>query len=181
VRQARRADGVLGLGSGWLTAHAPLDGPVALHVRRNRGFHAPEDGRPMILIGNGTGIAGLRAHLRERRLAGRRRNWLVFGERSRARDFLCGEEIETWLAAGDLARLDLAFSRDDGAPRHYVQDLLRAAPEELRRWVEEGAAIYVCGSLRGMAPGVDAALADILGRDALEGLAAAGRYRRDVY
>ena len=32
-----------------------------------------------------------------------------------------------------------------------------------------------------MAPAVDAVLADIVGRDALEALAAEGRYRRDVY
>jgi sulfite reductase (NADPH) flavoprotein alpha-component len=32
-----------------------------------------------------------------------------------------------------------------------------------------------------MAPGVDAALVEVLGADTLESLAAGGRYRRDVY
>ncbi len=180
VRQVRRPDGGLGLGSGWLTAHAPLGATIALRPRRNPGFHAPGDGRPLVLIGNGTGIAGLRAHLRARRQAGQRRNWLLFGERSRAGDLLCGEEIVRWRAEGLLARLDLAFSRDAGGPR-YVQDLLAGAGAELRGWIAGGATILVCGSLRGMAPGVDAALAAIIGRAALDDLAAAGRYRRDVY
>ena len=57
----------------------------------------------------------------------------------------------------------------------------REQAERLRDWVARGAAIYVCGSLQGMAAGVDAALAELLGRSALEHLAEAGRLRRDVY
>ena len=45
----------------------------------------------------------------------------------------------------------------------------------------EGAAIYVCGSLDGMAPGVDAVLREVLGDERVETLLADGRYRRDVY
>jgi sulfite reductase (NADPH) flavoprotein alpha-component len=179
VRQVRGADGGLGIGSGWLTAHAPIGGEVALRLRPNQTFRAPEEDMPMIYIGNGTGIAGLRAHLHARLRAGRRRNWLLFGERSRGRDFLCGEEIEGWQAAGGLARLDLAFSRD--APRRYVQDALRDAAPTLRSWIDAGATIFVCGSLHGMAPGVHAALQDILGDEAVGELTAQGRYRRDVY
>jgi len=41
--------------------------------------------------------------------------------------------------------------------------------------------LYVCGSLNGMAAGVDAALTDIIGSAALQELNAQGRYRRDVY
>ncbi|WP_207792039.1 sulfite reductase subunit alpha [Siccirubricoccus phaeus] len=180
VRQARHPDGRLGLGSGWLTVQAPLGGEVALRIRTNRSFHPPEPGRPLILIGNGTGLAGLRAHLRARQAAGERRNWLLFGERSRASDYFHGAEIEAWRAGGWLQRLDLAFSRDQ-PERVYVQDRLRAAAPELRRWVAEGAAIYVCGSLEGMSGGVHAVLVETLGAEAVSGLLEAGRYRRDVY
>jgi sulfite reductase (NADPH) flavoprotein alpha-component len=45
----------------------------------------------------------------------------------------------------------------------------------------EGASIYVCGSLAGMAPGVDAVLREALGDVELERLREEGRYRRDVY
>jgi sulfite reductase (NADPH) flavoprotein alpha-component len=180
VRQARHPDGRLGIGSGWLTEHAPMGSPIALRVRSNRGFHPPEDDRLMILIGNGTGIAGLRAHLKARAAAGRHRNWLVFGERTRAQDFLYREEVESWVAEGVLARLDLAFSRDQEA-RLYVQDRLREATDILREWIDAGAAIYVCGSLEGMSAGVHAALVEALGHETLERLAEEGLYRRDVY
>ena len=73
-----------------------------------------------------------------------------------------------------------AWSRDGQSPR-YVQDALVAEAERVRSWIAEGASVYVCGSLEGMAPGVDAALQQILGASAVEALAAAGRYRRDVY
>jgi len=180
VRQMHHPDGHLGLGSGWLTVHAPLGGEIAVRVRENRSFHPPPDDRPMILIGNGTGIAGLRAHLKSRAAQGHKRNWLVFGERSARHDFLFQQEIEDWQASGVLERLDVAFSRDQ-AERLYVQHKLHAAAEELRAWMEQGAAIYVCGSLEGMSTGVANVLNGILGVDRLEQLAAEGRYRRDVY
>lgn len=180
VRQAVQTDGRLGLGSGWLTEHLPEGGQLLARVRRNSGFHLPDDDSPLILIGNGTGLAGLRSLLRARALAGQGRNWLLFGERNRAQDFFCGEELEAALSRGDLQHLDLAFSRDQ-AEKCYVQDLLREQSERLQAWLAEGAAIYVCGSLQGMAGGVDAVLRELLGDEAVQALVEEGRYRRDVY
>jgi sulfite reductase (NADPH) flavoprotein alpha-component len=79
-----------------------------------------------------------------------------------------------------LQRLDAVFSRDAGAHR-YVHDALRAAATDLRDWVAPSAAIYVCGSLHGLVPGVDTVLAEVLGRLGKESLLLEGRYRRDVY
>ena len=62
-----------------------------------------------------------------------------------------------------------------------MQDALREAADPLRDWIADGAVLYVCGSADGMAAGVDAALADILGATAVEDLIVEGRYRRDVY
>lgn len=180
VRQERHADGQLGLGSGWLTEYLPLNGTLSLRLRRNSSFHLPGHAAPMILIGNGTGLAGLRSLIRARVNAGEQRNWLLFGERNRAHDLLCGEELQGWLANGDLARLDLAFSRDQ-AEKVYVQDVLLQQAEAFKRWLAEGACVYVCGSLQGMAAGVDAALNGILGEAAVQQLIEDGRYRRDVY
>ncbi|SOY69492.1 Putative sulfite reductase (NADPH) flavoprotein alpha-component [Cupriavidus taiwanensis] len=180
VRQARHDDGRLGLASGWLTEHAAVGSRIALRIRANRSFHAPAHERPLILVGNGTGLAGLRAQLKARAEAGRRRNWLLFGERSARHDAFFAEELAGWRADGTLARVDHAWSRDGGAPR-YVQDALRLQADGVRQWVADGAAIYVCGSLQGMAGGVHDALAGILGEDALRRLADDGRYRRDVY
>ena len=180
VRQMRGADGALGVGSGWLTQLAQPGDEIALRVRANRNFHAPADDRPMILVGNGTGLAGLRALIKARRAAGRRRNWLVFGERQADSDWFCREEITAWREDGTLECLDAVFSRDQ-AERRYVQHRLREQADAVRAWVDAGAAIYVCGSLQGMAGGVDAALRDILGADRLQSLQHAGGYRRDVY
>ncbi|MBF8764393.1 PepSY domain-containing protein [Pseudomonas putida] len=180
VRQERHPSGDLGVGSGWLTEYLPLDGTLSLRLKRNSGFHMPQGNVPMILIGNGTGLAGLRSLLRARVAAGERRNWLLYGERNRAHDFLCGNELQGLLAAGDLARLDLAFSRDQ-AEKIYVQDVLLQQAALFERWMDEGACVYVCGSLQGMTAGVDAALAGLLGDAAVQRLIEEGRYRRDVY
>lgn len=180
VRRMRARGGYPGLGSGWLTEHAPIGAEIALRVRSNVNFHAPRDARPLVLIGNGTGLAALRALLKQRIAVGRTRNWLLFGERHRAHDFLHREDIERWIGEGAIERADFAWSRDQGE-RIHVQQRLREAGDELRRWVDEGAAIYVCGSLDGLAPGVDAALCDVLGAGQVAQLREQGRYRRDVY
>lgn len=180
VRQERHPDGSLGLGSGWLTEHATLGSGISLRLRRNSGFHLPQAPAPLILLGNGTGLAGLRSLLKARIADGQQRNWLLFGERNIAHDYLCQDELQGWLASGDLALLDLAFSRDQ-KEKIYVQDRLRESADVLRRWLADGAAIYVCGSLQGMATGVDQVLHDVLGREAVERLIEQGRYRRDVY
>jgi sulfite reductase (NADPH) flavoprotein alpha-component len=180
VRQTRHADGRLGLASGWLTSHAPLGARIALRIRTNRSFHPPAEDCPLVLIGNGTGLAGLRGHLKARALSRRHRNWLFFGERSACHDNFFADELAAWQANGVLERVDLVYSRDGNALR-YVQDALREHASALGEWVDAGAAIYVCGSLQGMASGVNEALSELLGEDELRRLSEAGRYRRDVY
>ena len=180
LRRQLRPDGTPGLGSGWLCDHAALGGRIDLRFRSNPNFHAPAPNAPLILIGNGTGIAGLRAHLRARIDAGARRTWLLFGERTQAHDFYFGDELTAWQQASWIEHLDTVFSRDGGEHR-YVQDRLQAHIDRLWEWSREGATILVCGSLQGMAPAVDAVIERALGREGKEALIVAGRYRRDVY
>jgi len=180
VRQARHPNGRLGLGSGWLTQHAPNGTAVELGVRTNAAFHPPRSEQPMILIGNGTGIAGLRAHLKARAAAGAMRNWLIFGERAAADDFFYRDDIAKWRIARVLERVDFAFSRDQ-PQRVYVQDCLRTRADDIRAWIDAGAVIYVCGSLRGMSAAVTEALTGTVGETTLADMIETGRYRRDVY
>ncbi|WP_285402280.1 sulfite reductase flavoprotein subunit alpha [Luteibacter sp. ME-Dv--P-043b] len=180
VRLTTAPDGGHGLGSGWLCVHAPAGQPIKARVRHNDNFHRHVPAAPMILIGNGTGIAGLRSLLREAKAEGSHGHWLIYGERTRRHDHLFADELDAWQAEGHLARIDLAFSRDQ-AERVYVQHKLLAASDELIAWMARGATLYVCGSVVGMASGVDAALRGILGEDAVDDLVAEGRYRRDVY
>lgn len=182
VRHTQRSDGTPGRASHWLTHALVVGDNIPLLLRAHRGFRLEDNAqRPLILVGNGTGLAGLRAHLRARQALGQHANWLIAGERQSAHDQLYGAELQAWLASGHLQRLDWAFSRDS-AQRTYVQDLLHQHAPLLRQWVQQQeAAIYVCGSLHGMAQGVDTALRSILGSAEVDALLQQGRYRRDVY
>ena len=181
VRLSTREDGSPGLASDWLCRGMAVGDVLPLTVREHGGFRLGENaGRPLILVGNGSGLAGLLSHIRARVQRGRGDQWLLFGERSPQHDALYGEQLQTWLEQGSLTRLDLAWSRHATQPR-YVQDLLHAQAAEIQRWVEQGAAIYVCGSLNGMGQGVHQALQTILGQAEVDAMLASGRYRRDVY
>ncbi|MEN9892521.1 MAG: hypothetical protein RLY78_2816 [Pseudomonadota bacterium] len=186
VRQQGRADGRSGLASGWLTRHTAPGDTLPMRVRAHAGFRIGGNRtRPLVLIGNGTGLAGLRAHLRAR--AGHPASgqpaapaWLLYGERSAAHDDHYAEELAQWQASGLLRELDRVYSRDT-PQQPYVQHRLRERAPRLRQWLEAGAAIYVCGSRQGMGQAVHGVLEELLGHAGLQALSAAGRYRRDLY
>ncbi|MEB3753975.1 sulfite reductase flavoprotein subunit alpha [Acinetobacter sp. MD2(2019)] len=180
IRLSRDKNGAVGLGSGWLCEHAAVGQTVQMRIRTNESFHIINDNRPIIFIGNGTGIAGLMSLLQQRAEMQYSQNWLIFGERQREHDFLFETTLTTWLKSGHLQQLDLAFSRDQ-AEKIYVQDVLRQHAAQVKRWIDQDAVLYICGSIEGMATGVEQALIEILGADELEQLREQGRYRRDVY
>lgn len=180
VRQHQAPDGTPGLGSGWLCAQLPVGHQAKIRIRPNPLFHAPDDDRPAVFIGNGTGIAGLRSLLQERINRGHYDNWLIFGERSRNTDFHWAGLLESWQQDGYLQRMDLAFSREQAGKR-YVHHLLQDSAEAVANWAARGAVFYVCGSKDGMAQDVDRALRELLGKHGYEDLVDRRGYRRDVY
>lgn len=182
VRVRVDEQGRCGAASQHLTRDLALGGELAVRIRPHRRFRLADNAtRPLILIGNGTGLAGLRSHLRARQqLAAPQPGWLLFGERQAAHDFYYRHELQALQQQGVLQHVDTAFSRDQ-PQRRYVQHVLAEQAERLQQWVADGAAIYVCGSLAGMASGVDAVLREVLGEAMLDELAAEGRYCRDVY
>jgi sulfite reductase (NADPH) flavoprotein alpha-component len=155
---------------------------MRVFLKPNTHFRLPrEPERPIIMIGPGTGVAPFRAFMQERdALEAKGRNWLVFGHRNYTHDFLYQLEWQDLLKRGVLTRLDVAFSRDQPEKR-YVQHALWDARGELQAWVNEGAAIYVCGDANAMAKDVHAILERILGAEALNALRRDKRYLRDVY
>jgi sulfite reductase (NADPH) flavoprotein alpha-component len=184
VRKAVKEDGSLGLGSGWLTRDCVPGGVVKLRLRPNPNFHPPghkaDKESPQILIGAGTGMAGLRGHLLHRQQKKLADAWLLFGERTRACDFYYGDDITAWQKDGTLVRTDLVFSRD-AEPKTYVQHLVAEQGGDIGRWVRErGASILVCGGLE-MAAGVQQALTAFLGEELLDMMTQDGLYRRDIY
>ncbi len=180
-----------GVCSTYLADRSPGD-RVAVYLQPSSNFRPPSDpDTPMIMIGPGTGIAPFRGFLQERRALGHTGpNWLFFGEQHAATDFYYRDEIEQMRADGLLTELDLAFSRDQ-REKVYVQHLMRKRGDQLWRWLQDGAQLYVCGNADPMAKDVDRALCEIaaeqggLGPDAareyVRSLSADKRYHRDVY
>ncbi|MEW5836797.1 MAG: assimilatory sulfite reductase (NADPH) flavoprotein subunit [Pseudomonadota bacterium] len=181
----------LGAASRWI-ADVGEDATLDIFVEPNERFRLPADGtRDVIMIGPGTGVAPFRAFVQERQQAGATgRNWLVFGNRHAADDFLYQVEWQQALRDGALHRLDVAFSRDQ-AEKRYVQHVLRERGAELYAWLAGGAHLYVCGDAAQMARDVHAALAEIVAThggktpEAAQALLSEwlqdGRYARDVY
>lgn len=165
-----------GIGSSWLCLHS--ESHIQMRIRTNENFHLIQDNRPIIMIGNGTGISSLLSLLETRSQLGYHQNWLIFGERHEKYDFLFKEKLLNWQQTGVLTHLDTAFSRDSG---QYVQDKLIEQQTRLKEWIDNQAVIYVCGSINGMASGVDQALIHILGTDTVNQLREQNRYKRDVY
>jgi sulfite reductase (NADPH) flavoprotein alpha-component len=117
------------------------------------------------------------------------RNWLMFGARHFRSEFLYQLEWQQALRDGRLQRLDLAFSRDQ-VERLHVDQRLRENAADVYAWLENGAHLYVCGSLA-LGKSVHTALRDVLvsasdrnenaANDYLKQLQQAGRYARDLY
>ncbi len=171
--------------------HLPEDAPLEFYVHRNSEFKLPESARDVIMIGPGTGIAPFRAFIEERDATGAAgRNWLFFGDQHFQSDFLYQTEIQNYLQTGVLAYVDVAFSRDQ-AEKIYVQHKLQAQGDELYRWIEGGAHIYVCGSKDPMSADVEETLVEVISRGSgkskehaatyLHQMRDEGRYLKDVY
>jgi sulfite reductase (NADPH) flavoprotein alpha-component len=129
--------------------------------------------------------------VQERRaIAAPGRNWLFFGDRHFLYDFTYQLEWQEALADGSLARIDLAFSRDQ-PEKIYVQDAMWERRRDLVDWIEGGARFYVCGDADAMAKDVRATLerayADVKGlsaeaaTEAVNALERDKRYLTDVY
>jgi sulfite reductase (NADPH) flavoprotein alpha-component len=193
-RVAYEANGRLrkGVASTMLADRVGPNSSLRVFVQKSHGFTLPADpDTPVIMIGPGTGIAPFRAFLHERDAVGAKgKTWLFFGEQRAATDFLYEDELADFLERGVLTRLDSAFSRDQ-EHKIYVQDRIAQRGAELFAWLEQGASIYVCGDAKRMAADVDRALRELIAhhggitiqsaRERLAAMAAAARYRRDVY
>lgn len=165
---------------------------AGIFLTTNKSFRVPADKHaPVIMVGPGTGIAPFRAFLQERQASqAPGKNWLFFGDQTRASDFIYEDELTVMMKDGVLNRFDLAFSRDQ-AEKIYVQTRMRENGKELYAWLQDGGYFYVCGDASRMAKDVDQALHDVVAEHG--GLDAEGatayvnqlkrekRYLRDVY
>ena len=181
-----------GICSTFLSDRLNSETKPGVYLHHNNAFRLPENGDvPVIMVGPGTGIAPFRAFLEERKATeSKGKNWLFFGNPHQESDYLYKDELESYMADGTLGKLDLAWSRDQ-KEKVYVQNLMVNEGAELWKWLEDGAAFYVCGDASRMAKDVDKALLTLIqengGKSEEEAVAYVAqlkkdkRYLRDVY
>ncbi|MBB6676944.1 assimilatory sulfite reductase (NADPH) flavoprotein subunit [Cohnella lubricantis] len=165
---------------------------LPVFVQDNPNFKLPANpDTPIIMIGPGTGVAPFRAFLGEREETGAPgKTWLFYGDQHFSSDFLYQIEWQRWLKDGMLTRMDVAFSRDT-EQKVYVQHRMLEKSKELYQWLQEGAAVYVCGDEKRMAHDVQETLLAIVRQegglseeeaaDYLARMQQEKRYQRDVY
>jgi sulfite reductase (NADPH) flavoprotein alpha-component len=165
---------------------------LRVRVKPNKHFRLPSDpSTDIIMVGPGTGVAPFRAFVQERRATeAPGRSWLFFGDRHFTHDFLYQLEWQDALEDGSLAKIDVAFSRDQ-PEKIYVQDRIDAHAAEVVEWLDGGAHFYVCGDAKNMAKDVRAAV--VRAFESVKGLSSADaeahvaslerarRYQQDVY
>lgn len=145
-------------------------------------------GSNLIMICTGTGSAPMRAmtERRRRRMALKEggENLLFFGARTPGELPYFGPLMKL---PRDLIDVQLAFSRDPGKPKEYVQDRMRARSDAVARLLDDdNTFVYLCGHKQ-MESGVDAAFAEICGKHSLDWSAlrndmrSSGRYHVETY
>ena len=115
---------------------------------------------------------------------------LFYGCRNTENDFLYADELKAFQASG-ITELQMAFSREPGQPRTFVQQVIERERDQVWDLIEADAVIYVCGNANTMAPGVRAALmdtyraktngSDTTAEDWLQKLRDADRYLEDIW
>lgn len=165
---------------------------VRVFIQQNDHFRLPDNPEtPVIMIGPGTGVAPYRSFLQEREeLGAEGKTWLFFGDQHFMTDFLYQTEWRQWLNEGVLTKMDVAFSRDK-KEKVYVQHRMLEHSKEFFQWLEEGAAVYICGDEKHMAKDVHHTLIEIIAKEGernqesaeqyLADLQQNRRYLRDVY
>lgn len=169
---------------------------VPVHVRHSN-FKLPSDpGKPVIMIGPGTGVAPFRGFVQERARQAQNgaevgRTLLFFGCRKSTEDFMYESEwAEYKKALGDKFEMITAFSRE-GNKKVYVQHRLKERAEEVNELLKQKAFFYVCGDAANMAREVNTVLAQIIaegrgvseqkGEEVVKHMRAANQYQEDVW
>ncbi|MEM6700024.1 MAG: NADPH cytochrome P450 oxidoreductase family protein, partial [Bacteroidota bacterium] len=122
-----------------LSVGAELEGSI----QKNKDFHLVKGAKNILLIGNGTGIAPYLGMIQN---PSRAKLQLYWGGRTRQSFELYKDRIEEAIQSGQLASYQIAYSRENNESK-YVQDLLKEEGESLVYQLQNGAYIYLCGSI----------------------------------
>jgi NADPH-ferrihemoprotein reductase len=142
---------------------------VPVHVRHSN-FKLPSDpGRPIIMVGPGTGVAPFRGFVQERAAqaaAGEKvgPTVLFFGCRKEKEDFIYQQEwVDYKKQLGDAFTLITAFSRDQRSGKKvYVQHRMKEHAALIDSLIQQKSYFYVCGDAANMAREVNTTLIGIL-------------------
>jgi cytochrome P450/NADPH-cytochrome P450 reductase len=173
-----------GVCSNYLADRRPGDVVHALVRETKAGFRLPDDaGKPIIMVGPGTGLAPFRGFLQERasqKAGGKALGpaMLFFGCRHPDQDFLYADELKAFADQG-VSELHVGFSRGTG-PKTYVQDLIAAQKDRVWSLIQGGAVVFVCGDGGKMEPDVKRKLMDIYREKSNADEAAAQRWIDDM-
>ncbi len=126
-------------------------------IRKNPDFHFPDNGKPVILIANGTGIAPFLGMIQEVKSSAQIN--LYWGGRSTQSLELYKDWIDQAVTNGTLNDYQVAFSKENTSFK-YVQDLIQKDGAFVAEQLENGGTIMICGSIL-MQNGVLAALEEI--------------------
>nr|QCX35688.1 Nitric Oxide Synthase 2b [Nautilus pompilius] len=188
-----------GVCSTWLN-QCPIGQRVPCFIKEAPSFHLPkDDAAPVIMVGPGTGIAPFRSFWQQREVIRKSTvdsnklpyYTLYFGCRQKTVDHIYRAELESAERTGALTNVHVAFSRQPGQQKTYVQDLiLRDAKSVYRTLARQNGHIYICGDVS-MATDVSEMLEEVFmqccesGREDAKSfihhLRSSGRYHEDIF
>ncbi|WDR80698.1 assimilatory sulfite reductase (NADPH) flavoprotein subunit [Candidatus Purcelliella pentastirinorum] len=177
--------------SGYLGYRINENDKIKIFLQKNNNFKLPKDSNiPIIMIAAGTGISPFRSFIQERENIGAKgKNWLFFGDQKFTEDFLYQIEWVDYLKKDVLNNINLAWSRDQKY-KIYIQDKIIENKNIFWKWINNGAYIYICGSIA-MSKSVETSILKIIQENGkidknnsvnfLNELKIDHRYQKDVY
>ena len=165
-------------------ATLPIGTNVTVELRPAPMFRMPKsNARPIIMLCAGTGIApfkGFVDQLTARSEPGAE-TWLIYGCRTRSNE-LYAQDMRLAEQSGHLTKYLVAYSREEGQLKTYVDAKMRQHADDIRRLVlNEDAHVYVCGDVR-IETSVQTALTEIMGGpEAFRALERSNKYHLDIF
>lgn len=163
--------------------YVTIEKPIALANK----ISIPSETTPLLMVCTGTGLAPLRFLLMrlfedvnktKPSLSSPRKVLLIFGCRSLEDDLVTmtiPEKVRQYIT------IFHAYSRLDGQPRMYVQDLVRREGHAVKSVVDEGGIVFLCGSSGAMPDSVREGIDEVVASGTVDHLEEKGRWWQETW
>jgi sulfite reductase (NADPH) flavoprotein alpha-component len=122
-----------------------IDELIDGHIVANKHFQFPKKAKQVLMISTGTGIAPFVGMLQENH---RKAETLLYWGSKTSHNFSLYEQyIAQNLDSGKLSSFQTAYSREEGHPKTYVQELLKRDSDIVAQLLNNKGVIMICGSL----------------------------------